>query len=233
VLDSSLTFSAEEIKKIILETPEKLSPNVILRPLYQETILPNLAYVGGPAELVYWLQLKNIFDHFKTPFPILLPRNFGMIADAPALRLLKKTGLSFKELFQEKQALLNSVAIRNSSVALNLDQFHTELNGLLNQVKNQATAVDASLTKMVDAELHRMSQGAKKIEHKMLRAEKRKGSDELRQAEKLKDHLFPGGGLQERTENLLNFYQTDRQFIQRLSESFDPFDFRFHILMYE
>jgi uncharacterized protein YllA (UPF0747 family) len=67
----------------------------------------------------------------------------------------------------------------------------------------------------------------------MLRAEKRKGSDSIRQAETLKNKLFPGGGLQERTDNLLNFYQTDNQFIDHLAEAFDPFDFRFIVLLYE
>lgn len=233
VLDSTLEFTKAELQKIISETPEKLSPNVILRPLYQETILPNLAYIGGPAELVYWLQLKNIFDQFNTPFPILFPRNFGLVADAVALRLLKKTGLTIQELFQEKQVLLNGVAKKNSSVPLSLDTFQSNLDSLLKQIKTRATAVDESLTKMVDAELHRMHQGAQRIEHKMLRAEKRKGSDVLRQTEKLKDQLFPGGGLQERTDNILNYYQTDRQFIDRLAETFDPFDFRFHVLHYE
>lgn len=233
VLETGLKFSESAITQILAETPEKFSPNVILRPLYQETILPNLAYIGGPAELVYWLQLKNIFDHFNTPFPILFPRNFGMIADEPAVRLLKKTGISLQELFLDKDSLLNLMATRNSSVSLSLENFRSEMDQLLGRIKNQATSVDASLTKMVDAELHRMKQGAERIQHKMLRAEKRKGSDLLRQAEKIKDQLFPGGAIQERTDNLLNFYQTDRNFIAKLSSVFNPFDFRFHVLLYE
>ena len=86
---------------------------------------------------------------------------------------------------------------------------------------------------MVDAELHRINQGIERMEHKMLRAEKRKGSDVLRQTEAVKEKLFPGGGLQERTDNLLNFYQTDRNFINSLRTLLDPFDLRFHVLIYE
>ena len=85
-----MSFTREEMEKLIAQSPEKLSPNVILRPLYQEIILPNIAYAGGPAEVVYWLQLKEVFQYFKTPFPILLPRNFAMVMDLPTMRKFEK-----------------------------------------------------------------------------------------------------------------------------------------------
>src|SRR5690606_21515747 len=81
VLDTTISFNESTLTETIADAPEKFSPNVILRPLYQEMILPNLAYTGGPAEVVYWLQLKRVFDHFNVPFPILLPRNFAMIVE--------------------------------------------------------------------------------------------------------------------------------------------------------
>lgn len=233
VPEAGLKFSESEIREIISKSPEQLSPNVILRPLYQETILPNLAYIGGPAEMVYWLQLKKVFDHFNTAFPILLPRNFALISDAPSTRLLKKSGLNLQDLFSEKQLLLNKVAKQSSLNPLTLEKQRAEFESLMSSIRAQALATDPTLARMTDAELHRIKQATERIEHKMLRAEKRKGSDSLRQAETLKDKLFPGGGLQERIDNLLNFYQTDHQFIDHLSEAFDPFDFRFIVLLYE
>lgn len=233
VIDGSLALNESEVRKLILEEPEKLSPNVILRPLYQEMILPNLAYIGGPAEMVYWLQLKKVFDHFQTPFPILLPRNFALVADQPAMRLIKKSGITIAELFQTKLSLLNSVALRKSTHPLRLDNPKKHFETTLKEIRQQALNIDPTLEKMVNAELHRITQGLERMEHKMLRAEKRKGSDVLRQTETVKDKLFPGGGLQERIDNLLNFYQTDREFINSLLELLDPFDLRFHILIYE
>src|SRR6185369_14201345 len=94
VVDTPLKFSTKEIEALIANEPEKFSPNVILRPLYQEVILPNLAYVGGPAEVVYWLQLKGVFDQFNIPFPMLMPRNFALVIDAPTQRKFEKTGLT-------------------------------------------------------------------------------------------------------------------------------------------
>jgi bacillithiol synthase len=93
VVDTDLSFSEQEIQSMIASEPEKFSPNVILRPLYQEMILPNIAYVGGPAEVVYWLQLKAVFHHFNTPFPMLMPRNFGLVIDHHIYRKFEKTGL--------------------------------------------------------------------------------------------------------------------------------------------
>lgn len=233
VLETTQRFSTLELQELIRQSPEKLSPNVILRPLYQEMILPNLAYIGGPAEMVYWLQLKKVFDHFSVPFPVLLPRNFALIADQTSVRLMKKAGVSITELFQNKQHLLNTVVIRNTTHSLSLEDHKKVFEKTLAALREQALTVDPTLSKMVDAELHRINQGIERMEHKMLRAEKRKGSDVLRQTEAVKEKLFPGGGLQERTDNLLNFYQTDRNFINSLRTLLDPFDLRFHVLIYE
>ena len=107
VVDSDLKFSDEEVKSLIKEHPERFSPNVVLRPLYQETILPNLAYFGGPSELIYWLQLKPVFDHFKTAFPILMPRNFALIVAPHQKRKWDKTGIEFKDIFLNDHSLEN------------------------------------------------------------------------------------------------------------------------------
>jgi uncharacterized protein YllA (UPF0747 family) len=77
VLNTEIRFTEAELKKEIAEYPERFSPNVVMRPLYQECILPNIAYIGGGAEVVYWLELKSNFDHYKIDFPILILRNSG------------------------------------------------------------------------------------------------------------------------------------------------------------
>ncbi len=232
VVDTPLKFSQKEIDKVINETPEKLSPNVILRPLYQELILPNLAYVGGPAELVYWLQLKGLFSHFKVPFPILLPRNFALVIDKPVARKLAKTGLDIQDFFEEKNFLFNQWVSRNSTRDLSLGTAMRTLEKLLLEIEERAKQIDPGLGPMTGAESQRMQHTLERIEKKMLRAEKRHHSDRLRQIESVKDALFPSGGLQERTDNFLNFYQQDPDFIKRLLLYLDPFDFHFNVLTY-
>jgi bacillithiol biosynthesis cysteine-adding enzyme BshC len=232
VLDSNISFTEKEAEQLIANEPEKFSPNVILRPLYQEMILPNLAYVGGPAEVIYWLQLKAVFDLFSIPFPLIMPRNFGMILDHEVARKLAKTGLEYKELFEEKNYLFNHWVLKHSPRNLTTGTERTELSKLFDSLKNRAESIDRTLGPFVGAEGQRALNSLEKIERKFLRAEKRLHSDKLRQIEAVKDTLFPNGSLQERTENFLNFYQRDPEFIQRLIENFDPFDFRFHILSY-
>ncbi|HEV8515143.1 MAG TPA: bacillithiol biosynthesis cysteine-adding enzyme BshC, partial [Cyclobacteriaceae bacterium] len=230
IVDTALKFSAKEIEVLITNEPEKFSPNVILRPLYQEVILPNLAYAGGPAEVVYWLQLKGVFDYFKIPFPILMPRNFAAVMNEPVQRKFEKTGLELKDLFEEKNFLFNHWIAKNSTANLSLGNELKEAEAIFKKVKEQASTIEPTLRQHADAQTKRMIQALEVIEQKMLRAEKRKQSDKLRQLEAVKDFLFPNGSPQERADNFLNFYQQDPQFVQKLIQHFDPFDFRFNIL---
>ncbi|MBS1950826.1 MAG: bacillithiol biosynthesis BshC, partial [Bacteroidetes bacterium] len=229
VIETNLKFSKSEIEKLITNSPEKFSPNVILRPLYQETILPNLAYAGGPAEVVYWLQLKGVFDHFKVPFPILMPRNFAAVMDEPTWKKFQKSGLDLKDLFEEKNYLFNHWIVKNSSADLSLQKEVTSAKQIFETVKHRASQIDPTLLKHAEAQIHRLTKALEGIEQKMMRAEKRKQADKLRQLEVVKDFLFPNGNPQERTDNFLNFYQANPQFIQKLIQHFDPFDFRFSI----
>jgi bacillithiol biosynthesis cysteine-adding enzyme BshC len=233
VVDCNLSFSEEEIKKIIETEPEKFSPNVILRPLYQEIILPNLAYSGGPAEIVYWLQLKKVFDYHSIPYPVLLPRNFAAVIEPNVARKFAKTELEFKYLFEEKNLLFNHWILKHTSQDLSLGNAMKQFTEQYDSIRDRANKIDPTLTKYVSAQARKVLNGLEKIEEKMLRAEKRVHKEKLGQLESVKDTLFPNGSPQERVDNFLNFYQKDPQFIKRLLDLFDPFDFKFNLLFYD
>jgi len=232
VLDTDIVFTQREIERLVNEEPEKFSPNVILRPLYQEVILPNLAYAGGPAEVVYWLQLKKVFDHFHVPFPILMPRNFAMVIDPTISRKFEKTGLDYQHLFEEKNFLFNQWIVKNSIHELTIGKEMQAIASSFTSIKKKGELIDSTLIKYIDAQAKRTQNSLEKIEQKLLRAEKRLHADKLKQLESVKDELFPKGSPQERVDNFLNYYQKDPQFIQSLLDSFDPFDFRFNLLFY-
>lgn len=232
VLDSDLRYTEEEMERMIEDSPEKFSPNVILRPLYQEWILPNLAYVGGPAENIYWLQLKAVFDYFKVPFPMLMPRNFAVIIDHTIDRKMKKTGLEMRLFFEDKNFLFNHWTLLNSQHNLSVSSERETIQKIYDQLRMRAESIDKTLGPFTGAEASRVIRSLDKIERKMLRAEKRLQSDRLRQIEEVKDALFPNGSLQERTDNFLNFYQKDPGFIEKLLAMLDPFDYQFHVLTY-
>ncbi|MGJ3234237.1 bacillithiol biosynthesis cysteine-adding enzyme BshC [Marivirga sp.] len=233
VLETGIQFTEEEMKAEIENHPERFSPNVILRPLYQEYILPNLAYTGGPAEVAYWMQLKPVFDTFKIPFPILLPRNFGMIIPNRIRHKVKKLKLNGTDLFTEREELKKQIAKKITALKLNLNDERQQLKLLLSKIKQSAGAIDKSLSQMTEAETEKVKNSIDKIEKKMMSAEKRKHADKMRQIDEIKDFLFPGNGLQERKENFLPFYQADEKFIKKLIKAFDPFNLQFHIMKWD
>ncbi len=231
VLESDISFSKDQIEKLIESNPEKFSPNVILRPLYQEMILPNIAYTGGPAEVIYWLQLKSVFDYFNVAFPMLMPRNFAMVMDQPLLRKFEKTGLELKDLFEDKNYLFNQWITKNSKNNLSLTEELSKAKAIFEDIHSKVALIDTTLIKNVEAQSKRTLQSIENIEKKMLRAEKRRHDDKLGQLASVKDFLFPNGNPQERVDNFLNFYQQDPTFIQKLLNLFEPFDFRFNIFL--
>lgn len=230
VVDTNLKFTQKQVEDLIESNPEKFSPNVILRPVYQEVILPNLAYVGGPAEMVYWLQLKGIFDCFSIPFPVLLPRSFALYVEKPHLLKWQKTGLEIADLFREKNYLFNHWVLKNTHNDLTVGQELQALNTMMEDIRRRAANIDSTLGPLVGAETTRSSKGLEKIERKMLKAEKRLHKEKLNQIETVKDVLFPKGKLQERTDNFLNFYQKDPAFISKVIDALDPFDFSFNVI---
>jgi len=233
VLDTDIEFTEDEMKSEIELHPDRFSPNVILRPLYQETILPNLAYTGGPAEVAYWMQLKPTFDHFNLAFPILLPRNFGVIIPNKIRHKIKKLKLQQADLFIETEALKKQITKNVTAQKLNLNDERQQLKSLLSDIRQYAGEIDNSLSQMTEAEMEKISNSLDKIEKKMISAEKRKHADKMRQIDEVKNYLFPGKGLQERKENFIPFFQADPQFIKKLMKAFDPFNLQFHIMRWD
>ena len=233
VVDTDIQFQEAELKTLIEKSPEKFSPNVILRPVYQEWILPNLAYVGGPAESIYWLQLKKVFDHYSLPFPMLMPRNFALVVDHTIQRKLEKTGLKLTQYFEDKNYLFNHWTLKNAREDLTVGSERDTIRKIYSDLKRRAESIDKTLGPFAGAEGTRVINGLERIERKLLRAEKRFQSDKLRQIEAVKDALFPNGSLQERVDNFLNFYQQDKDFVKKLIRYLDPFDYTFNVLTYD
>jgi len=230
VLDSDIKFTKESILTEINSHPERFSPNVVLRPLYQETLLPNLAYVGGPSELVYWFQLKGVFDNFNTAFPALLPRNFAGVITPNVLQKIEKESFSFEEIFIDEDQLIKKKVKLNSNHNLDLKKEIETLKHTFDSIKSQSVKIDATLEKHVGAEHQKAEKSIRDIEKKMLRTEKRNHETLIERIHLIKAALFPNGTPQERKDNFLNFYLADPNFVNNCLDSFDPFDLRFHLI---
>ena len=227
ILDSEINYSEEEILSLVDSNPEMFSPNVILRPLYQETILPNLGYVGGPAELAYWLQLKEMFDQYKVDFPVLMPRNFGLYLTNNIQRKVDKLQLSSEHLFQNLDQLKQTFVHQHLNGEMELSTEMEEIQATYEKVAELAADVDKTLAPYVHAEAQKAKKSLESVVAKMMKAEKRKREDEMRMLTQINEFVFPGGTLQERRENILSVH--NMEFIQELAEITDPFALSFNI----
>ena len=230
-LNTDKAWTEEELHALIDEHPEQLSPNVILRPLFQEIILPNLAYSGGPAEVIYWLQLKPVFDHYGVPFPVVMPRNFGLYINKGNYRKLEKTGVALADLFLDFDQLRKKFVSEETENELSLAAETAAIEAIFVQIKEKALAVDKTLEGWVGAESTKATKVIENIEKRLKKAEENKHATALRQLESLQERLFPNGSLQERSDNFLNFFLNNPAFIEQLISVFEPFSFRFHVLI--
>ncbi|MEY3631215.1 MAG: hypothetical protein RL408_769 [Bacteroidota bacterium] len=226
-------FELTENDRVRLEAGDSVnitnaSPNVILRPLYQETILPNLAYIGGPAEVAYWLQLKGIFDLHQVPFPILLPRNFAIVKTQKQAEKTEKLGLSLADLFKNELALRRDFVAGRTEHKLDTEDESKALQPILAELATRAKAIDPTLEASVLAEQARWMKGLERLAKKLKRAEERNQGDEVRQVLALKEALFPAGEWQERHTNFLEFASDYPNFIHDLLQTFDPLNFEFY-----
>lgn len=227
VLNTDIIFSEAGIMKELEEHPERFSPNVVLRPLFQQLVLPNIAYVGGPAEVAYWFEYKAMFDHHHVHFPILMPRNFVMLFDKALNDRLEKLGVDRKELFTETEELVKSFVSRNSGEMLDIASEEEQVKGIYRSLAAKVEKVDPTLKFVVEAELQRHLNAMKNIQGKLLRAEKHRQETSVNQLRKLKEKLFPGGTLQERHDNFIPYYSRHgKQVIDQLVNILDPFEYK-------
>ena len=203
---SKLEYDEGAILMELQQYPERFSPNVILRPVFQEMILPNIAFIGGGGELAYWLLLKKVFEAVNVPFPVLVLRNSFMLVEKNISEKAKKMGFTNSDLFKTETDLLNEMVKRETPVQISLEKEKQEIHHFYTGLKNTAAAVDITLQAHSEALEKLALRKIEVLEKKMLRAEKKKYEVQMRQLKKLKSHLFPHNNLQERVENFMPFY---------------------------
>lgn len=228
---SLFTFNKNEILTELHSHPERFSPNVILRGLFQETILPNIIFIGGGGELAYWLQLKELFENYKVPYPVLLLRNSFLIVEKKWQDKIKKLGFIAEDFFLPEEKLLKRLVHKESNHDIKLNGTFTDAEQFYEILKIHAVAVDSTLAQHVEALKAQSLYRLQELEKKMLRAEKRKFSDQQRQIHTIKEKLFPENGLQERYDNFMSYYaKWGKDFISKLYENSFELESEFVIL---
>jgi bacillithiol biosynthesis cysteine-adding enzyme BshC len=199
-------FTEEEILDELENHPERFSANVILRGVFQEAVLPNIAFIGGGGELAYWLELKKVFEAANVPYPVLILRNSFLLFSQKQQEKINELGFEMQDVFKEENVLLNELVRRTSEKKLDLDKELQISSSFYNNIKNIAGEIDPTLPQHVESLKIKATKQLTELAKKMLRAEKRKFEAEKRQIQKLKSQLFPNDNLQERVENVAGFY---------------------------
>ncbi|HSI90009.1 MAG TPA: bacillithiol biosynthesis cysteine-adding enzyme BshC, partial [Adhaeribacter sp.] len=174
VLNTELVFTAAEIEKLARQQPEKFSPNVILRPLYQELLLPDLAYIGGGAEVAYWLQLKAVFEHYSVPFPVVMLRNSALYINKSNAARMQKLGLKPEELFEDLNRLKKKISETLELPAVSLESQRHSISEIFAEVEKLAGSIEQTLEKTVGAEAQKVQNALQMLEKKIAKAQETK-----------------------------------------------------------
>lgn len=231
VLNTEISWNKTDILKEVEAHPERFSPNVILRPLYQEVILPNLCYIGGGGELAYWFQLKSNFEAHSVTFPMLLLRNSVLMLSEKQYQKLRKLDLEFQDLFMKQPELISKVTKKISKLQIDFSTQKEHLKEQFKALYDLAKHTDESFLGAVGAQERKQIKGLENLEKRLLKAQKRKLSDILERVKSLQNQLFPNQGLQERQINFSEFYlEYGDQLIQQLVLHLQPLKSEFVIL---
>ncbi len=230
--DNTTFWTKEELLRELEETPECFSPNVLMRPLYQEVILPNLCYIGGGGEIAYWLQLKSYFDSQQIPFPILLHRNAAVLIPNKIAKKLDRLDISFTDVFLKAENLINKKVRQISSIDLDLQFLKEKLENQFVYLESLVEQTDKSFEGAVKAQKAKQFKGIDKLEKRLLNAQKRKLDDEVQRLTQLHNALFPNDSLQERTSNFFEFYmEYGAKLKSILAEELDPLSLKFNCIV--
>ena len=231
VNNTEITFTKAEILKEVDENPLAFSPNVIMRPLFQEVILPNLCYIGGGGEMAYWLELKDYFDKVDVPFPILLLRNSVQIISEKQAGKLEKLTISNEEIFLNQFELLSQKVIANSDLEISFKDKKHFLQQQFMELKEVAEKTDVTFINAVNAQERKQIKGLENLEKRLLKAEKKRQKDLVDRITIIQNELLPNESLEERQRNFSEFYLAyGKTFIINLKEALKPLELEFTIL---
>ena len=231
VNNTEIAFTKDEILAEVTNNPLAFSPNVIMRPLYQEVILPNLCYIGGGGELAYWLELKAYFNKVQVPFPILLLRNSVQVISEKQAKKLDKLTISKKELFLNQFDLISQKVITNTALETDFSAKIEFLKSQFKDLKEVAQETDVTFLNAVNAQERKQIKGLENLQKRLLKAEKRRQKDLVDRITRLQNEILPNESLEERQRNFSNYYlEYGASFLAILKEELKPLQLEFTIL---
>lgn len=200
-------FTLDELISAINNSPEKFSPNVLLRPICQDYLFPTGFYVGGPSEVSYFAQVTPLYNLYGLVEPVIYPRSSATILEKGAQAILDKYKLNFPDVFLTEDQLFTKVIMADSGSDLN-NIFNEAINNIrtaLAPINEKLNGIDKTLTDLTGKSRERIEQIIDFLKSKAIEAEKRKHEATTRQLGKVRNVLYPNDGLQEREINFIYF----------------------------
>jgi bacillithiol biosynthesis cysteine-adding enzyme BshC len=221
VNNTDLKFSKTEIENLVETNPEKFSPNVVLRALYQNIILPDVAFVGGGSELTYWMQLKVVFDYYKIDFPQVYLRDSIFWMDEQAEEKRLKWNFEMADIFKNINDLINDFTGKNGG--LNIDWEIENVKLKVTELNEKIKWHDKTYEPISMAVVTQINNQLENLQKKILQADKKKISDAIQQIQKWKEKLLPQNQLHERQDNFISYYlRHGNQFVETLMVHLNP-----------
>ena len=231
MVDTDIRFTEAEIISELHQYPERFSPNVILRGVYQETILPGVVFVGGGGELAYWMELKNVFQEAGVHYPLLQLRNSFLLMNQKQATQWKEMQFEKEDLFKPLLDLEVDYVNKHASEALHLNEHLNTLASLYTSIKKDVIKVDPTLGAHAENLAHQAKAKLEALEKKMVRAERRKQAVAIQRIHRIKKELFPQDNLQERVENFSKWVgQHDLAWINTIMDHSTGLESRFRII---
>jgi bacillithiol biosynthesis cysteine-adding enzyme BshC len=199
--------SRDAVLQRLKANPAEFSPNVLLRPLVQDTLFPTACYVAGPNELAYLAQLRGVYEAFGVPMPLMQQRASATLLDSNAMRMLARHDLPLESLRAQDESALNALlkAHMPATVEHSLDEASRTLVERMDTLAEAVAQVDATLEAAARSTLGRMQDDLKKLQGKIIQAAKRKDETLHRQFRHAQAQAFPGGHPQEREIGFVYF----------------------------
>lgn len=200
-------YTKDELLAIASNTPELLSPNVVIRPLCQDTLLPTISYVGGPGEIAYFAQLKPVYEYFKVVMPIIYPRASVTLIEEKITKVLEKYSIEAEDLFGEVESVLSKVSEQVSEVKVDtlFESLGNKVNDAVNEARFGIQQIDPTLNGSIDGTLTKFQQQLEVLKQKTQKAQQQKEEVSLKQIKKASLNIFPNENFQEREFNVIQY----------------------------
>ncbi len=224
IKDTQQTYSRDELFALMENKPYLCSPNVLLRPIYQDAILPTVAYIGGPSEVAYFAQMKGIYERFRIPMPIIYPRKSLTIIEHKIKSVLQKHNVNVQDFWHNFDQTVQTIIKKH--IPQSIDKFFTSAASHLKQdfqsIKNEIVSIEPDLENSAGFTLEKINQQLKYLEKKILKASKKQNEILIQQLHKVKNNLYPANHLQERVLNIVPYLiKYGYPFIDKLYKTID------------